>query len=112
MTLAIYKETTWRKRLTVRDTTTGALYNLTSATLDVIISKRTTDPALITLSPGSGITLANQSTNPGEADLEILPAQIAALEPGAYVFAVGVTVGATRQLVIKPQRIMLYDTPG
>lgn len=111
MTLTIYKETVWRRRLTVRDVD-GVPYALTSTTLDVIVSKRSTSTALITLAPGSGITLLDQGTNPGQADIEITPAQTAALEPGAYVIAVGATTGGKRTLAVTPQRLFLQDTPG
>lgn len=111
MTLTIYKETTWRKRLTVR-TTAGALYPLSATTLDFVVSKRTTSAALVTLTNGSGITLADQSASPGIAEIQILAPQVADLDPGAYVFAVGATTGGVRQLVIPPTRLMIRDTPG
>lgn len=111
MTLTIYKETTWQRRLTVRDAA-GDPFPLDTTTLDVLISKHSPGPAVVTLAPGSGITLADQLTEPGVALIEILPILVSPLALGAYVIAIGGTRGSVRQIIMEPMRIMLRDPPG
>ncbi len=111
MTLIIYKETTWTRRISIVDADAEP-FDLTDTTLDAIISKHTTDAALITLAPGDGITLRDQGLYPGQADIEVLPADVAELDPGNYVIAVGATTGDVRVLALRPTRIVILDTPG
>ena len=102
--MTLYRNTTWRRRLTVRNVA-GALHPLTDTTLDVVISLHVSSAPLITLTAGSGITIADQGTLPGVADLEIEPAMLDSLADGNYVFAVGGTVAGERQYIVHPQRI-------
>lgn len=71
----------------------GDPVNLTDATLWFTVKKNKAEPdaaALITKTTeaNAGITLANQSTDPGEAAIVVLPEDTAKLVPGTYYFDV------------------------
>ncbi len=102
--MIVYQNTTWQRTLTVRNAA-GALYPLDDATLDVVISRRTTNVALITLTEGDGITTADQGASPGVAAIVLTPEKIATLDPGSYVIVVGATIDGARQVIVAPQRL-------
>jgi hypothetical protein len=114
--LTIYKGIAWQRTLTVTRKDTGARRDLTGATIEFRLKRKTTDddPPLVWLTVGSGITLLAQSGDTlGQATLDISAAASAPLNVMNHVFTVLVTPqGETvPQVAIEPTKIAVRDAP-
>lgn len=79
--------------LTFKNPDTGALIDLTGASIRFSVKENAADPdgsALLAFSTavGEGITISDQTTNKGEAKLAITGAASSILAPGVYHYAV------------------------
>lgn len=88
--LTIYRGRSWKRRLTVTRQDTGAVVDLTGATIELTVKKHTgdPDPPVATRSVGSGITILTQSgATLGQADIEFSSVESAAIvgDAGLYV---------------------------
>lgn len=69
--------------ITVFDST-GALLDLTGASLSWVLITSEWGELLLSKAVGTGITIANQTTSKGQVTVSLLPADTATLEPRAY----------------------------
>lgn len=94
---------TKRVRVTVRDGA-GALVNLTGATIQVEVRDAVegSDPALIALTVGSGVTILNQTTNLGQFEATWTATQTAGLSRRAYVWDVRIIDGTNEWMPVPP----------
>jgi hypothetical protein len=109
--LTIYKGIPWERTLTVTRADTGAVRNLTGATVVAKIKKRSNDADPAVLLPT--VTILDQTTDEGEATLSLAAGAAVALDEGNYVIAVYVTPqGETvPQVVIVPTKIAIRSAP-
>lgn len=95
-------------RVTVEDET-GARINLTGATIEFQVKAALggADPALISKFVSSGITILPQSGETvGQADIELLSEDTAALS-GTYYYDVVVVIGGARSYIIVPSKFFV-----
>ncbi len=102
MALVLYTGIDWRRRITVTTESTGEPVDLTGLSIDFILRRRASDPALIELSVGSGIELLEQDgATLGKADIEIEGAATEDFEAGSCRFVVLVE----DQIVLGPLKL-------
>lgn len=102
-----YRGATIKKLLTV--VTDGEPRDLTTATVELQVKADlgAADPPLIALAIGEGITLRDQTTDPGLADIVISSEQTDGLTPGTYWFDVVAVFGSERYYVVEPTKVIL-----
>ncbi len=83
----IHKGIDWRQTLTVRDEN-DAPQDLTGLDVVIELRRRTSASNLLTLTPGNGITLQNQTTAPGVADVQLEAVDSVSLETASHVIRV------------------------
>lgn len=113
--LTIYKDRSWKRRLTVTDPNTGLPADLTGATIVFRVKPHTysPDPPTIELTVGAGITLLTQSgATLGQADLDLSPSDTVAIEEALYVCDCKVTLNGQTFVheVVVPTKIPIRDT--
>jgi hypothetical protein len=84
--------------------------NLTGATLTWMVKRRPTDDdddAILTKATGSGITLANQTTDTGEATIAIDDTDTDALAPGTFYWELQSVDSATKVYTLAGGRIRI-----
>lgn len=101
MAFVLFKGIEWRRRLTVTDGGTTTRTDLTGKTIAVQLRRHTGEAAAIELTNGSGVTLLDQVTSPGLADVVIAADLSTDLEVGNYT----IVVLLDGQVVLSPLKL-------
>lgn len=103
--MVLYKGIEWRRRITVTDDDTGLPTDLTGKSVVFELRRRSSESPLVTLSVGSGITLLDQDTSPGQTDLVLSAVSSATLVAASHVIRILVD----DQVVYPPTKLTVHD---
>jgi hypothetical protein len=109
--LTVMKGESFSRVVTVVDyDNDGELQDLTGATIELQVKALAgaADPAIISLSVGSGITILTQSGDTlGQFRFDLSSAATAAKTPGKYRYDVAVVIGGVRHYAVPPSDFRL-----
>lgn len=88
---ALEQGSRFNKKLTLKESTTGPVIDITGWTWEMQVKKKVGGTAILTLTDGDGITVTD-ATN-GELEIDIPSADTESLSPGTYKYDLEYTTG-------------------